>query len=94
MWVEEVGDNSLYFQRSANISIGGLFLEKTIPHPPGTRVKLQFTLPGDKEPLEVVGEIVHGEEFGDRLGMGVKFVSLPKAVHQHLEKFIRLRDGK
>jgi len=36
IWVEEKTERELYFQRSANISTGGIYLENTIPHPVGT----------------------------------------------------------
>lgn len=94
MWVEEVGENSLYFQRAVNLSSTGLFLGKTVPHIPGTRVKLKFTLPGEKDPIQLEGEIVRGEDYGDRMGMGVHFLTIPKDVQQKLERFVKLRDGK
>ena len=94
MWVEEVAENSLYFQRATNLSSTGLFLGKTVPHIPGTKVKLKFTLPGDQQVIELEGEIVRGEDYGDRMGMGVHFLSIPKGVQQRLERFVKLRDGK
>ena len=39
IWVEEKTERELYFQRSANLSLGGIYLENTIPHPVGTRVR-------------------------------------------------------
>lgn len=75
MWVEELLGEDRYFQRSANLSLGGIYLEGTIPHPRGTIVNLKFTLPGDTDAIKVRGEIV-GEPDEDRLGMNVKFLSL------------------
>jgi hypothetical protein len=75
MWVEEVRGTDRYFQRSANISIGGIYLDGTIPHPKGTVVQLKFTLPGEEEPVEVRGEIV-GDPDEERLGMHVKVLEL------------------
>ena len=40
-----------------NLSAGGLRLEHTIPLPVGTVVNLTFTLPGDKTPIAISGEI-------------------------------------
>lgn len=75
MWVEEIRGADRYFQRSANLSLGGIYLDGTIPHPKGTVVQLKFTLPGDSEPIAVRGEIV-GDPNEDRLGMNVKFVGI------------------
>ncbi|MFH1131854.1 MAG: TIGR02266 family protein [Pseudomonadota bacterium] len=88
MWVEESTDRELYFQRSTNISIGGIFLEHTVPHPKGTVVQLQFTLPGDSRPLKVKGEIVNVGEGAEELGMGVKFLNLSAKDRQRLEAFL------
>lgn len=73
MWVEEVRDRETYFQRSANLSEGGLYLDGTIPHPKGTVVQLRFTLPGDDGQIEIRGKIV-GDPDEERLGMHVKFL--------------------
>ena len=76
MWVEESSPDGTYFQRSANLSEGGIFLEKTIPHPVGTVVSLQFTLPDDPTPMKVHAEIVNAASDDAELGMGLKFVDL------------------
>jgi uncharacterized protein (TIGR02266 family) len=87
MWVEQSRDQELYFQRSANLSAGGLFLENTIPHPVGTHITLQFTLPGDVEPIKVHGEIVSAASQTE-LGMGVKFIDVEADVQARIDKFI------
>ena len=58
MWVEETTGSERYFRRAGNLSRGGLRLEHTIPLPVGTMVNLTFTLPGDKTPVAISGEIV------------------------------------
>jgi uncharacterized protein (TIGR02266 family) len=89
--VEQLED-SLYFQRTANISAGGLFLEGTMPHPPGTKVKLRFQLPGDDEPIEVDGEIAAPSKEDD-LGMGVRFIDLSDRDRERIESFIHQTVG-
>jgi uncharacterized protein (TIGR02266 family) len=88
MWVEESTDRELYFQRSANLSTGGIFLENTIPHPVGTVIALAFTLPGDDQKLNVKGEIVNAAE-GGTLGMGVKFIQLDENARERIKKFVQ-----
>lgn len=87
MWVEEASQDDLYFQRSANISVGGIYLEGTVPHPAGTIVTLSFTLPGDQHRTTVRGEIVNVQE-RDHLGMGIRFVDLDDAALERIEGFI------
>jgi uncharacterized protein (TIGR02266 family) len=88
MWVEESTDRELYFQRGANISVGGIFLQRTIPHTRGTEINLRFTLPGDASPVKVRGEIVNVGDHADDLGMGVKFLDLADADRKRIETFI------
>lgn len=88
MWVEESTERELYFQRSANISTGGIFLERTIPHPKGTIVSLRFTLPDDSSPINVKGEIVNVGELSSELGMGIKFLELSQEDRLRIETYI------
>lgn len=93
MWVEESTDRELYFQRGANISAGGIFLERTIPHAMGTIVSLRFTLPDDTVPIEVKGEIVNIGESAEDLGMGIKFVELKDEDSERIRAFIERASG-
>ncbi len=88
MWVEESTDRELYFQRGANISLGGIFLQRTIPHIKGTKINLRFTLPGDTTPINVRGEIVNVGEHADDLGMGVKFIDLNDEDQERIKSFV------
>lgn len=87
MWVEERIADGLYFQRAANLSAGGMYLENTIPHPVGTRVALQFTLPDGGPPLRVHAQIVNAAA-EDTVGMGLKFVDLPAEEAERIRKFV------
>jgi len=87
MWVEESRERETYFQRCTNLSAGGLFLDRTIPHPLGTIVRLRFTLPDGAEPIETRGEIVNSAD-GARLGMGIKFLDLSEDVRGRIAAFV------
>lgn len=88
LWVEEERGNELYFRRTGNVSVGGVYFEQTIPHAVGTKVKLRFSLPGDPEVIEAHGEIVNTPNVKDGLGMGLKFLDLSARDKQRLERFI------
>jgi uncharacterized protein (TIGR02266 family) len=94
MFVEESHDHATYFQHSSNLSRGGLFLEKTVPHPIGTRVGLQFTLPGDRSPIRVQAEIVSALEGETNMGMGLKFLDPPADVAQRIDRYVSERELK
>ena len=74
MWVDETHEGTTYFQRAGNLSAGGIYIEGTIPHQPGTKIRLRFTLPGDSKPVEVRGEVVAGTAADT--GMHVRFIDL------------------
>ncbi len=86
LWVEERTEDALYFQRATNLSIGGLFLDRTLPHPAGTRVQLELRLPGEASPLRVAGEVVAN---ADRdMGRGVRFVNLSTHERARLAEYL------
>jgi len=93
IWVEEKTDRELYFQRSANLSTGGIYLENTIPHPVGTRVTLRFQLPGEAEKLEVKAEVAAAIAGEEEFGMGLKFVELGDGVAEKIQQYIARTSG-
>ena len=93
IWVEEKTDHELYFQRSANLSAGGIYLENTIPHPVGTRVTLRFSLPGDGQKLEVAAEVVGAVAGEEEMGMGLKFLDLGAGDAERIRKYIERTRG-
>jgi hypothetical protein len=85
LWVEETAGEVTYYQRTANVSLGGMYLSGTIPHPPGTTVKVEFSLPGDPERFRVPGEVIADPDAGT-LGMRIRFVDLGGELRDRLEK--------
>lgn len=93
IWVEESTDRELYFQRSANLSAGGIYLENTIPHPVGTRVTLRFNLPGDDQKLEIKAEVVGAIAGEEELGMGLKFLDLADGESERIRQYVERIGG-
>lgn len=92
LWVDERHGAVTYYQHAADLSLGGMFLRGTIPHAPGSSVKLEFRLPGDDDPLEVRAEVV-GQASDEALGMHLRFVDLDDTVRARIERFIGARSG-
>ena len=88
LWVEEEKGNELYFRRTGNVSIGGIYFEQTIPHALGTKVKLRFSLPGSGNVIEATGEIVNTPQVKDGLGMGLRFTNVAPEALRALQKFL------
>src|SRR4051812_25983398 len=77
--VEVVVDGKKHTSRTVNISLGGLFLDATIPLELGTTVQLRFQLPTQPEPVEVAGDVrwvVKKEGPGEEKGIGIRFQGL------------------
>ncbi|MDP3275523.1 MAG: PilZ domain-containing protein [Deltaproteobacteria bacterium] len=87
LWVEEHSDDALYFQRATNLSTGGVFLERTLPHAAGTRIEIDLRLPGDAVPLRVTGEVIPVE--AREVGMSVRFVSLSDPARDRIAQYLR-----
>ena len=88
LWVEEEKGNELYFRRTGNVSIGGIYFEQTIPHALGTKVKLKFSLPGSGNVIEATGEIVNTPQVKDGLGMGLRFTDVAPEALKALQSFL------
>ena len=78
---------------SKDISEGGLYFDRAIPHPVGEHVQLVFTLPGDDRPVQCEGEVVNVPDAHD-FGMGIRFVSLKPVDRERIQKFMAEQEGK
>ncbi len=70
-----------------DLSIGGVFFDRAIPHAVGERVQLSLQLPGDSRALRCDGEVVNVPN-KQGYGMGVRFVTLSPGDQQRLEAFL------
>lgn len=77
--------DALFSEFARNINEGGIFVETEAPEPVGTRVELEFKLPGADEPVEVTGTVVRAEEGG----MGIEFDQLGADHRQRINQIVR-----
>ncbi len=88
--------DELFSEFARNINEGGLFVESDVPHPTGTAVDLQFTLPGSEDPLQIRAHVVRASAggAGEPRGMGLEFEHLDGAARQRINELVRgLRAG-
>jgi uncharacterized protein (TIGR02266 family) len=76
-----------------NVSEGGLFVATDELQPPGSILRFQFRMLPDPQLHEVLGEVRWVRHFlaaSDDFpaGMGVRFVDLPDALRETIERFI------
>ena len=86
LWIEAEEGDETYFQRAANLSVGGAYFTQTVPQKVGTQAQLKFALPGDDREIRCRGEIVSTPEKG--LGMGVHFIDLAPSDRDRIEALI------
>jgi type IV pilus assembly protein PilZ len=88
--------DELFSEFARNINEGGLFVESETLHPLGTRVDLQFKLPGGDEPVQVTGSVVRTSPgtADEPSGMGIVFDDLDTQTRQRINELVRrLRAG-
>ena len=71
----------------SDLSIGGVYFDRAIPHPVGSKVELSFNLPGEERAIRCGGEVVNVPDT-HQYGMGVRFVDLSPADEAMLVAFI------
>lgn len=92
--MEQWAEGEQYHQLSANLSRGGIYLDRTIPHPEGTVINLRFNLPGREQPLEMKGRIVFPKSDDDSPGMGVEFVGLNVDTAQAIDAYLSAQEAE
>ena len=90
--------DEFFSEFARNINEGGLFVESETPQPLGTRVDLQFQLPGSDEPVQVRGSVVRTSAGSPASppGMGIEFDELDsRDAHSAINELVRrLRSPK
>jgi uncharacterized protein (TIGR02266 family) len=86
--VEVRDERGFSLHSTRDISSGGVFFDRAIPHPVGERVELSFTLPGEEKPFRCRGEVVNVPD-KKGYGMGVRFLDLSGPDAVRLDAFAR-----
>jgi type IV pilus assembly protein PilZ len=83
--------DELFSDFARNINEGGIFVETDSPPEPGTRVDLQFRLPGSDTPVRAAGMVVHvgRDETSEATGMGIEFEELDDPTRQRINELVR-----
>lgn len=71
-----------------DISSGGLYFDRAIPHAVGSRVQLAFTLPGDTKSIRCDGEVVNVPDKRG-YGMGIRFLDIAPVDADRIEAFAK-----
>ncbi len=84
--------DAFFSEFASNINQGGLYIKTNKPLPPGTQLNIQFLLPNNTRPIQVVGEVVWVNEKttkGINPGMGIKFGELDAEAKAQINELVR-----
>lgn len=71
-----------------DISRGGVYFDRAIPHSVGARVQLAFTLPGEAKAIRCDGEVVNvPDKHG--YGMGIRFLDIAPGDADLIDQFAK-----
>ena len=77
---------------STNISAGGMFLKTDRPFAIGSNLKIEFSLPGDEEPIRADAQVARTMPPGNfhdyHAGMGIVFTAIEEEDRKRIEDFI------
>ena len=80
-FVTSLSENGLYFDSLAILS-----------HRKSNRVQMQLTLPGEEDPLWIVGDVIYDERGRLFNETAVRFVEMADAHKRALRRWIRVRE--
>ncbi|HPR65476.1 MAG TPA: TIGR02266 family protein [Thermoanaerobaculia bacterium] len=77
-----------------NISTSGMLIKTSSRYDPGTRLTFEFTMPGDRDPIQGEAEVVrHTVHPRDKVsGMGLRFISMDEDGRERLERHLSQTD--
>jgi hypothetical protein len=71
-----------------NLALGGVFFD-TLHPPVGSRMELRFVVPGIRDEIRAVGEVLRVSREGSHFGAHVKFVEIPLDAELAIARFLQ-----
>ena len=85
LWVDAEGEGGPQAHRAMDLSLGGLMLDRGVPHPTGTRVMLELRLPDREAALCIEAEVTGTQR---NRGVGMRFVDLSRAQRVRIADYL------
>lgn len=90
--VKAENEGNVFFGYAKNISKSGLFIQTISPKDEGDQFKIEFTLPGEEEPIickaEVIWKRLYLPNAPYEPGMGLKFLNLDGKVGKYIDSWV------
>lgn len=87
LWAVEDDGQGIYYHHVSDLSTGGLFLEKGLSLPVGSRMQLEFTLPTSRS-IRAEGIVVTQREGKVSAGNGIRFDRLSEQDRTAISEWI------
>ncbi len=86
--VREVELGGSFEEHAGNLGLGGAWFEAL--HPPvGERFEVRFLLPGRREEIRALAEVLRVTREGDRFGAHLRFVEMPLEAELAVARFLQ-----
>ncbi len=86
--VRDVELGGSFEERRGNLGLGGVYFEALHP-PAGNRLEVRFILPGRREEIQALGEVLRVTREGERFGAHLHFVDLPLDTELTIARFLQ-----
>lgn len=83
---EELGGS--FEERPGNVGLGGVYFEALHP-PAGNRLDVRFILPGRRDEIQALAEVLRVTREGERFGAHLRFVDLPLDTELEIARFLQ-----
>lgn len=86
--VRDVELGGSFEEHPGNLGLGGAYFE-FLHQPAGNRLEVRFLLPGRREEIQALAEVVRVTREGERFGVHLRFVDLPLEAELALARFLQ-----
>ena len=76
LMVRDLGVGGSFEPKRGNLALGGVFFDD-LHAPAGDRVEVRFLLPGGRQAIHAVAEVIEAVPAGDVFGVRLRFVEIP-----------------
>lgn len=88
--VRDVSLGGSFEARDGNFSLGGFYYREAHP-PQGSHVEVRFVLPGSREEIQALGEVLRVDRTGDGFGVHLRFAGLTLEQERVIARFLDRR---
>jgi hypothetical protein len=86
--VRDAAVGGSYETHQGNLALGGVFFDAYHP-PPGSKIEVRFLVPGGKEEVRALGEVLRVSREGARFGAHVRFIEIPLEAELAIARFLQ-----